>query len=144
MSQPQKTLVRPRPRATARRFVRGSAMLEAIVALILFGAGILGLVGLQARMVTAQTEGNFRADAVYLASELVGTMWADVPNLASYTTAQCANNTRCKRWSDKVAATLPAGSATVTVDNGLVTISLSWAPPNYGTHTYTTSTAIRI
>jgi type IV pilus assembly protein PilV len=119
-------------------------MLEAIVALILFGAGILGLVGLQARMVTAQTEGNFRADAVYLASELVGAMWADVPNLASYTTAQCANNTRCKRWSDKVAATLPAGSATVTVDNGLVTISLSWAPPNYGTHTYTTSTAIRI
>ena len=119
-------------------------MLEAIVALTLFGAGILGVVGLQARMVTAQYEASYRAEAVYLTSELVGAMWADVPNLASYATAQCSANARCKRWSDKVAATLPAGSATVTVDNGLVTISLSWAPPNYGTHTYSTSTAIRI
>ena len=45
---------------------------------------------------------------------------------------------------DKVAATLPAGSAAVAVNNGLVTITLTWAPPNYGTHTYSTSTAIRI
>lgn len=119
-------------------------MLEAIVALTLFGTGILGLVGLQARMVTAQTDGNFRADAVYLTSELVGAMWADVPNLSRYATAQCASHTRCKRWSDKVAATLPAGSAAVTVNNGIVTITLTWSPPNYGTHSYTTSTAIRI
>lgn len=119
-------------------------MLEAVVALTLFGAGVLGLVGLQARMVTAQSEGNYRADAVYLTSELVGAMWADVPNLARYASSQCASHARCKAWSDKVAATLPAGGATVTVNNGIVTITLTWAPPNYGTHTYSTSTAIRI
>lgn len=119
-------------------------MLEAVVALTLFGAGVLGLVGLQARMVTAQSEGNYRADAVYLTSELVGAMWADVPNLARYASSQCASHARCKAWSDKVAATLPAGAATVTVNNGIVTITLTWAPPNYGTHTYSTSTAIRI
>ena len=135
---------RPRPNPASRRLARGSAMLEAIVALTLFGTGVLGLVGLQARMVTAQTEGNLRADAVYLTSELVGAMWADVPNLARYATAQCASHARCKRWSDKVAATLPAGTAAVTVNNGIVTITLTWSPPNYGTHTYTTSTAIRI
>ena len=142
--RPLPATTRPLPSASPRRSVRGSAMLEAIVALTLFGAGILGLVGLQARMVTAQTEGNFRADAVYLASELVGAMWADVPNLAKYATTECATHARCKRWADKVAATLPAGSAAVAVNNGLVTITLTWAPPNYGTHTYSTSTAIRI
>lgn len=119
-------------------------MLEAVVALTLFGAGILGVVGLQARMVTAQTEGSFRADAVYLTSELIGAMWADVPNLASYATAQCATHAPCKRWSDKVAATLPGGSASVTVNNGLVTIDVTWAPPNNGPHSYSVSTAIRI
>jgi len=119
-------------------------MLEAVVALALLGAGILGLIGLQARMVTAQSEGKYRADAIYLVSELVGAMWADVPNLANYATAQCATHTRCKDWSNKVAATLPGGSAAVTVNDGIVTVILTWAAPNYGTHTYSASTAIRI
>jgi len=141
---PSRALVRLPAKVAPRRFVRGSAILEAVVALTLFGAGILGVVGLQARMVTAQYEAGYRAEAVYLTSELVGAMWADVPNLASYQTEQCAANARCKRWSDKVAATLPAGSAAVTVDNGIVTVTLTWRPPNYGLHTYTTSTAIRI
>jgi len=137
-------LMRSRPNVASRRLARGSAMLEAIVALTLFGTGVLGLVGLQARMVTAQTDGNLRADAVYLTSELVGAMWADVPNLDRYASAQCGSYARCKRWSDKVAATLPGGSATVTVNSGIVTITLTWTPPNYGTHTYTTSTAVRV
>jgi type IV pilus assembly protein PilV len=130
--------------ATPARRIAGSALLEAVVAVLLFGAGILSLVGLQARLVTAQSDGKFRADAAYLASELVGTMWADVANAASYATAQCASYARCKDWADKVAATLPSGSAAVEVDNGVLTVTLTWVPPNYGTHSYTASTAIRI
>jgi type IV pilus assembly protein PilV len=131
-------------RSARRRAIAGSALLEAVVALVLFSAGIVGLVGLQARLVTAQTEGKYRADAAYLVSELVGVMWADVPNLANYATVQCATHPRCKDWTDKVAATLPGGSATVTVTNGIVTVTLTWTPPNYGTHTYSAATAIRI
>lgn len=130
--------------APLRRHLTGSALLEAVVAVLLFGAGILALVGLQARLITAQSDGQFRADAAYLASELVGSMWADVPNAASYATAQCGSYARCKNWIDKVAATLPSGTATVEIDNGILTVTLTWMPPNYGTHSYTASTAIRI
>jgi type IV pilus assembly protein PilV len=128
----------------SRRRLAGSALLEAVVAMLVFGTGLLALVGLQARLLTAQSDGKFRADAAYLASELVGTMWADVPNAASYATAQCASYSRCKDWIAKVAATLPSGSATVEIDNGMLTVTLTWTPPNYGTHSYTASTAIRI
>ncbi len=134
---------RLRPQVSPRRMA-GSAMLEALIALTLFGAGIVGLVGLQAKMVTAQSEGKFRGDAVYLVSELVGTMWADVPNLNNYVTATCAGYARCKEWTDKVAATLPGGAATVTVNTGVVTVTVTWSPPNAGTHNYSASTAIRI
>jgi type IV pilus assembly protein PilV len=138
-----RTITQSHARPAPRRRNRGSALIEAVVALVLFSAGIVGLIGLQARMVTAQSDAKYRADAVYLVSELVGAMWADRPNLASYATAQCASLTRCKDWSDKVAATLPSGSAAVTVNNGIVTVTLTWTPPNYGTHTYSASTAIR-
>jgi type IV pilus assembly protein PilV len=126
-----------------RQHTRGSALIEAIVALVLFGTGIVGLIGLQARMVTSQSDAKYRADAVYLVSELVGAMWADRPNLARYATAQCATHASCKDWSDKVAAALPAATSAVAVDNGIVTVTLTWTPPNYGTHTYSASTAIR-
>jgi type IV pilus assembly protein PilV len=135
---------RPNRTLPPRRKLAGSALLEAVIALVLFGTGIFGLMGLQARMVTSQSEGKYRADAAYLAAELVGAMWADLPNAASYATAQCTSHARCKDWSDKVASTLPAGSATVVVNNGIVTVTLTWAPPNYGTHTYAATTAIRI
>lgn len=128
--------------ATVRR-ARGSALIEAVVALVSFGTGIVGLIGLQARMVTSQSDAKYRADAVYLTSELIGALWSDRPNLASYASAQCASHARCKDWSDKVAATLPGGSAAVAINNGIVTVTLTWAPPNYGTHTYSTSTAVR-
>jgi len=135
---------KPRARPVPLRRSGGSALLEAVVALLLLGAGIVGLIGLQARMVAAQSDAQYRADAVYLASELIASMWADRPNLANYVTAQCATHARCKDWSDKVEATLPAGSAAVTVNNGIVTVTLTWAPPNYdGTHTYSASTAVR-
>ena len=138
-----RSLARPHPRPLACRRAKGSALIEAVVALLLFGAGIVGLIGLQARMVTSQSESKYRADAVYLVSQLVGAMWADRPNLASYATAQCASHPRCKDWSDKVAATLPGGTSAVAVSNGIVTVTLTWTPPNYGTHTYSASTAIR-
>ncbi len=139
----RRTFTRSHAGPGSRRRIQGSALLEAVVALVLFGTGIVGLIGLQARMVTSQSDAKYRADAIYLVSELVGAMWADRPNLATYATAQCASHPRCKDWSDKVAAALPAGTSAVAVNNGIVTVTLTWTPPNYGTHTYSASTAIR-
>lgn len=120
-------------------------LIEALVSLLIFSFGVLGVVGLQAMMTKAQTASKYRAEAAFLANQLVGSMWSDVPaNLANYATASCGGYGRCNEWSGKVAAALPGGAATVAIDTTNVTIAISWAQPNEGAHTYTTTTAIAV
>ena len=70
-------------------------MLEALVGLLIFSIGILGLVGVQVSMTKAQTVAKFRADAAGLAGELVGSMWSDLPNILLYDGASCGGYARC-------------------------------------------------
>jgi type IV pilus assembly protein PilV len=124
---------------------RGFMLLEALVGILIFSFGVLGLVGLQASMTKAQTSAKSRADASYLASEIVGSMWLDTPNLASYATASCASHARCEALSNKVAAVLPGGEADIEIlGGGVVKITITWTLPNEGTHRYITETAIQI
>lgn len=120
-------------------------MLEALVALLIFSIGALGVIGLQAKMTKAQTSSKFRGDAASLAQHLIGTMWADQPNFAKFANAQCANHAPCADWTAKVAAQLPGGVPTVTVDaaTGTVTVSIRWTVPEEGAHEYRTATVIR-
>ncbi len=125
----------------------GVALIEALIAILIFAIGVLGLVGLQASMTRAQSAGKFRADASSLASEVIGLMWIDSNvNLPKYATASCAGYPRCLDWKNKVASALPAGSATVTADNasGAVSVTLTWTMPNEGTHSYATSTTVLV
>ncbi|MBA3624309.1 MAG: pilus assembly protein PilV [Methylibium sp.] len=121
----------------------GVVLIEALVAMLIFVIGVLGVVGLQASMTRAQTSANFRGDASYLATQLVGTMWGDIPNLGNYGTGQCDAYARCSDWKLKVAEVLPGGSVDVVVATGLVTVTITWTVPNEGQHSYATSTAIR-
>ena len=117
---------------------------EALVALLILSMGILGVIKLQVAMTRAQTTSKFRGDASFLAQQLIGTMWSDRAHIAKYTTALCSSLTSCSDWSARVAATLPSGTSTVTVDaaTGAVTIVIRWTPPNEETHSYTTATSI--
>lgn len=130
-----------------RRAQQGIALIESLVGILLFCIAILGLVGLQASMTRAQTDAKFRADAAYLANEVVGAIWTDKANIAGYATAPGAvcTNARCAAWVNKVAATLPAGGATISVtqSTGAVGLTLTWAPPNEGTHSYVLSTQVQ-
>lgn len=135
---------------------RGFAIIEALIALLLFSLAVLGLVGLQASLARAAASAKYRAEAAYLASDLIGTMWADARNLGSYKEGTYAPYSR---WANKVSASLPNAqsdldicTATDTGTNctdpagyqsvGLVRISISWTVPEEGTHTYTTTTTI--
>jgi len=126
-----------------KRVPRGIVLLEALVAILIFVIGVLGIVGLQASMTQAQTSAKFRGDASYLATQLIGTMWGDIPNLNSYATGQCASYARCNDWKTKVAELLPGGTVDVTVIGGLVVVTINWTVPGEGLHNYTASTAIR-
>lgn len=130
--------------AYGKRAVQGFMLIEALVALLIFAFGVLGLVGLQATMTKAQSTAKYRADASFLAQQVLGTMWSDSPNLANYATANCTGYARCNSWAAKVASTLPGGAVAVTVVATDVTVAITWTQPNEGSHSYTTRTTIAI
>jgi type IV pilus assembly protein PilV len=124
--------------------MQGFMLIEALVALLIFAFGVLGLVGLQATMTKAQSTAKYRADASFLAQQVLGTMWSDAPNLANYATGNCTGYARCNSWAAKVASTLPGGNAAVTVVASDVTVAITWTQPNEGSHSYTTRTTIAL
>lgn len=117
-------------------------LLEALVALLIFAFGVLGLVGLQAAMTKAQSTAKYRADAAFLAQQVLGTMWTDGPNIANYATANCTGYARCNSWATKVASTLPGGTAAIAATAAGWEVKISWTQPNEGTHTFTTISTI--
>lgn len=122
----------------------GFALIEILVAILLFALGVLSLVGLQGSLTRAQTDAKVRTDAAALASEVIGQMWGDVTNLSSYSGDGCESHARCKSWQDKVTAALPSGTGTITVTagSGDVEVSIRWATPSGETHQYVTQTTI--
>ena len=119
-------------------------MLEALVALLIFAFGVLGVVGLQAALTKAQTGSKTRGDAAFLAQELIGNMWSDLPSLNKYTTADCASHARCNAVKTKVAANLPAGELLIVQRApGLIEIEIRWTPPSEEVHRYRTEAAVR-
>jgi type IV pilus assembly protein PilV len=144
MWQPMTRAIAEPRSVCARRGPRGFALLESLVAILLFAFGVLGVVGLQAAMTKAQTASKFRADAAFLASELIASMWLDSTHLADYTTTGCPANPRCQAWSERVRLGLPAGQAELSVVGSVVEITIHWTSPGEGRHSHTMATAIRI
>lgn len=126
-----------------RRAEAGFAMLEALIGILIFSFGILGVVGLQASMTKAQTQSRYRANAAALAGDLVGTMWSDLTNLSQYDSSNCDSYEPCRTWAEKVAAVLPGGAPAVVVNGTSVTVTLSWTIPGEAVQArYVTATAI--
>ena len=124
---------------------RGFVLLEALIALLIFALAVLGLVGLQASMTRATSGAKYRADAAYLASDLVGTMWTDSRNLALYDASRCAGHPPCQRWMARVSERLPTGVGSAQVSTtapGQVTVKVTWQAPSDELRQFQTTTAI--
>lgn len=125
-----------------RRSSRGIALLEAMIGVLIFAFGVLGLMGLQAAMTKAQTSAKFRSDASALASDLFGLIQTDNPaNIGSYATKSCAKYERCADWLEKVKNTLPGEltpEITVNVATGQVDVVLRWQQGTDGANQYST------
>jgi len=120
----------------------GIALLEVLIAMLIFAFGVLGLIGLQASMTQAQTGSKFRADATILAADLFGLVQTDnMANINSYSTASCAGYARCADWLRKVAANLPDGKAVITVApaTGAVSLVISWQQSTQDRNSYASS-----
>ena len=110
----------------------GVALIEVMVSILMLALGVLAIVGLQATMNANATDAKYRAEASFLADEVVGQMWVDQSNLGKYAIASgsCTNtHAGCTNWLNKVSARLPGGDATVVVNGFEVTITVTWKTP---------------
>lgn len=115
----------------------GVMLIEALIGLLIFSIGILAMIGLQATAMRATIDAKYRSEASFLANEIIGVMWVDRANLASYATASCPGTTTCNAWKTRVETVLPqatgANAPTIAVSGQQVTVTLYWQRPGEST-----------
>lgn len=94
----------------------GVALLEAMLAVIILGIGLLGTIGLQARAYSALSDASMRAEATMAAEKLLGTMSADNANIASYALAAGATpNSTIGPWVTETTGYIPGAVISVVL-----------------------------
>jgi len=118
-------------------------LLEALIAILIFSMGILALMGMQATAIKTVSESKYRSDASFLANRILGQIWADRVNLASYACNPCTTtgtgNVDTRAWATEIqsgALQLPgvtdaANQPTITLGaNNQVQVQVFWRAPN--------------
>ena len=98
----------PRRRAPTRIAESGSALLEALIAILIFSFGVLGLIGILAGSIRATNDARYRAEAANLAQVLIGDMWST--RAADLDTQFGAGGPKLVAWQTQVASLLPQAS----------------------------------
>lgn len=102
--------------ANRRRRQGGIALLEAMLAIVILGIGLLGTVGLQARAYSALSDAGMRAEATLAADKLIGMANADLPNISKYNLAAGGTaNDQMKDWAKETQAAIPGATLVVAV-----------------------------
>lgn len=123
---------------------RGFSLVEVLVAIVVFSFGVLGLVRLQASAVKMSTDARQRAEATFLADQLLARLLISDPATATQFnhkpggTAACAptgaasTNAVLLDWMSQLTAAFPRASASEQqvivggTNNADVTIRLCW------------------
>jgi type IV pilus assembly protein PilV len=93
-------------------------MIEVLVSVVLLSVSVLGLVRILGQSVKDSGELQYRAVASTVADQLIGRMWVDPNNLASYVSVDPVD-----------VPELPGGTRTVTVAGNIVTVTVNWQAP---------------
>ncbi len=139
----------------------GSVLIEAMVAVVIFSFGLLALISMQSAAVRSTTDAKYRADASFLANQIIGQMWgvssASLNSFANGVATTAANAATCPSgggtataaaatgWLAAVSAMLPGADNNrqqITVDaaTGQVTVRVCWqdrAAGGYHNHVVT-------
>ena len=112
----------------------GVVLLEALIAILIFSLGVLGIIGLQATMIKSTSEAKYRSEASYLAQQRIGEMWATPTNLAAF----IENDVDISATS-----LLPGAKRTVTqTATGAYIVTITWQLPGEAQRNFTTSANI--
>jgi len=115
----------------------GVMLLEALLGILIFSIGILALIAMQATAMRATVDAKYRAEASFLANEILGTMWVDRANLSNYATspgspASCPSAKPCG-WISRVQTLMPnatgANAPEIAISGTQVTVTVRWVRP---------------
>lgn len=102
-------------------------LIEALIAILLFSIGILGLVALQATSTQNSVNAGERTIAGSLANDMVSQIWLRNSTVINTDPLKTDIDT----WQKKVSASLPNATGTVTTpSSGMATISITWKAPS--------------
>lgn len=142
--------VRLRPRVPSRRGQAGAFLLEALVGVMIFAFGILGLVGLQAQAIRNTNDLQYRGEAIQIANAAIGRMWTmDRTKLEAFyegdagtggdgyvALVEAAERLPGVKGVDALAPTVVVEAGPSTTSN-LVTVTIRWQLPGEATpHQY--------
>jgi type IV pilus assembly protein PilV len=130
----------------------GSFLLEALIAILVVAFGVLGLIGLEARVIQNVDDAQYRAEAAFLANALLGQMWAydQTKVLTDFDSGSAGPAyTEFKSWVQQrlPGAALKAPSVKVTAGSMTptswdVVITIYWTPPGDNQHFYETAATV--
>lgn len=105
----------------------GVVLVEAMIAILIFSIGVLGIVGMQANMIRNTSDAKYRVDASDIAQQRIGQIWADPSNAATYVETLTS-----------ISAVLPNGSRTTAMSGVQFTVTVGWQEPGGDPHSFTT------
>jgi type IV pilus assembly protein PilV len=112
-------------RLTSASNQKGSMMIEALAAILIFSLGILAMMGLQATSIKLSGDAKYRTDASMLANQLIGQMWVSdrtpATLQAAYQGGGANNGAAYTAWLTNVTNALP-GVAGVAANQPIVTV----------------------
>jgi len=116
-----------------QRREQGVMLLEAMIAILIFSIGILGLVAMQGLAISTVSDAKYRSDASFYADQIMSQIWVDRGNLATYVYPG-GGATALASWIATVNAGLPQGNATITIPPagypaGTVEVNVTWQQP---------------
>jgi type IV pilus assembly protein PilV len=146
----------------------GATLLEVLIALLVFSFGVLGMIGMQAVSMKSSMDAKYRADAAFLANQLIGHMRVSDPATLALNFAHKPAGAACSpsgtahgnaanaatpigAWLKQVVEVLPPHTSAfrdkqqivVGADN-LVTVRLCWQlPQETQEHNYSVTAQIQ-
>jgi type IV pilus assembly protein PilV len=116
-----------RPRRTGSslaplRAARGGFLLEALVGILIFTLGVIGLFALQARAIGYSSDVQYRGEAAYLANAYLSKMWA-MPRATLTALFDDAGEAEYDAFATTVQQRLPGAADAALLPNPLVVIT---------------------
>lgn len=102
----------------------GSYLLEALIAILIFAFGVLGLIGLLGSSIRVTNDARYRSEAANIASAMIADMWTTTG--AQIDTQFCSGCAKLTSWTTKAADLLPSAATyppTVTLSPGFTSES---------------------